>query len=148
MQLRRERLVSLGFGRFVRSDDVTAVEPIREKRGPGRRALVWVRGLPEPLVSSRSEEAVLNDLTGHGREDASRERDLAAALEQITAALERIPAVTLRLLQAESGDDLGRLSYEARTLLSGESPRPAKARSRTPSRTEGVQRHLRDVGNG
>jgi hypothetical protein len=55
-------MVSLGYGKFVRSDDVTAIEGIAEGRGPGRRTLVWVRGLPAPLVASRSEDAILEDL--------------------------------------------------------------------------------------
>src|SRR3970040_923003 len=55
-------MVSLGYGKFVRSDDVTAIESIGEGRGPGRRTLVWVRGLPAPMVASRSEEAILEDM--------------------------------------------------------------------------------------
>jgi hypothetical protein len=55
-------MVSLGYGKFVRSDEITAIESIGEGRGPGRRTLVWVRGLPAPLVASRSEEAILEDM--------------------------------------------------------------------------------------
>ena len=55
-------MVSLGYNKFVRSDDVTAVEPLTEGRGPGRRTLVWVRGLSNPIVASRSVAAIVNDL--------------------------------------------------------------------------------------
>jgi hypothetical protein len=55
-------MVSLGYNKFVRSDDVTAVEPLTEGRGPGRRTLVWVRGLGNPIVASRSVAAIVNDL--------------------------------------------------------------------------------------
>jgi hypothetical protein len=55
-------MVSLGYGKYVRSDDIVAIESIGEGRGPGRRTLVWVRGLPAPLVASRSEEAILEDV--------------------------------------------------------------------------------------
>jgi hypothetical protein len=137
-------MVSLGHGRVVRSDDVTAVEPIRQDRGPGRRALVWVRGLPEPLVSSRSEEAVLNDLTGRGREDVSLARERVEVLERMTTALERVPAVTLRLLQAESGDDLGALTYEARALLSGDAA-PHIQKRRASRTADPKQPRLRDI---
>ena len=53
MRIQSNELIPLGHGIWVRSDDVIAVEPIRERRGPGRRAQVWVRGLPEPLIASR-----------------------------------------------------------------------------------------------
>jgi hypothetical protein len=56
-------MVSLGYNKFVRSDDVTAVEPLTEGRGPGRRTLVWMRGLADPIIASRSVAAIVNDLT-------------------------------------------------------------------------------------
>jgi hypothetical protein len=56
------QIISLGYGRYVRSDDVLAVLPITEERGPGRRALVWVRGVPDPIVASRSQEAIVQDM--------------------------------------------------------------------------------------
>ncbi len=55
--------VALGLGRFVRGSQVIALEPIQgAERGPGRRTLVWVEGLREPLVAARSESAILADL--------------------------------------------------------------------------------------
>jgi len=63
MRMQSGRLVSLGYNKFVRSDDVTAVEPLTEGRGPGRRTLVWVRGIDDPIVASRSVAAIVNDLT-------------------------------------------------------------------------------------
>jgi len=63
MRMQSDRMVSLGYNKFVRSDDVTAVEPLTEGRGPGRRTLVWVRGLDDPIVASRSVAAIVNDLT-------------------------------------------------------------------------------------
>ena len=70
MRIQPGQMVSLGYGKFVRSDDVTAIEGIGEGRGPGRRTLVWVRGLPAPLVASRSEEAILEDLIKSPEESA------------------------------------------------------------------------------
>jgi hypothetical protein len=62
MRIQSGQIVSLGYGRYVRSDDVVAVEPITEERGPGRRALVWARGVPDPLIASRSAAAIIHDL--------------------------------------------------------------------------------------
>lgn len=56
-------MVSLGYSKFVRSDMVTAVEPLTEGRGPGRRTLVWMKGIEDPIVASRSVSAIVNDLT-------------------------------------------------------------------------------------
>lgn len=67
--------VSLGLGRFVRADRVIALEPIEgERRGPGRRTIVWVEGLADPIVASRSEQAILSDLVGEARAGAAAER--------------------------------------------------------------------------
>ena len=62
MTIQSDQLISLGYGRFVRSDEVVAIEPIIEDRGPGRRTHVWVRGIPQALVASRSEKAIADDL--------------------------------------------------------------------------------------
>jgi hypothetical protein len=57
------RMVFLGFGKYVRSDRIFAVEPIRdEDRGSGARTRVWVEGIPEPVVASRSERAILAEM--------------------------------------------------------------------------------------
>jgi hypothetical protein len=58
-----ERLVHLGLGRYVRADRVTAIVPIEEgERGPGRRTRVFVEGMAEPLIASRSSAAIAGDL--------------------------------------------------------------------------------------
>jgi hypothetical protein len=57
------RMVFLGFGKFVRSDRIYAVEPIRdEDRGSGARTRVWVEGIPEPVIASRTERAILAEM--------------------------------------------------------------------------------------
>ena len=71
MRIQSGRMVSLGYNKFVRSDDVTAVEPLTEGRGPGRRTLVWVRGLDDPIVASRSVAAIVNDLVNPTLSDYS-----------------------------------------------------------------------------
>ena len=48
-------MVFLGFGKYARADKIYALEPIRGKdRGGGKRTLVWVDGISEPIVASRS----------------------------------------------------------------------------------------------
>jgi hypothetical protein len=58
-------MIALGFGKYVRSDRVYALEPLAEgERGNGARTRVWVEGIDAPLVASRSERAILADLGG------------------------------------------------------------------------------------
>ena len=60
---RDARLISLGYGRFVRADRVFALIPLGpEERGEGRRTYVHVDGISEPLVASRSERAIRADV--------------------------------------------------------------------------------------
>ncbi len=68
-------MVFLGFGKYVRADRIYALEPIvGSERGSGRRTLVWVEGIPEPVVASRTQETILEEIehavepgTGRGR---------------------------------------------------------------------------------
>jgi hypothetical protein len=56
-------MVPLGYGKFVRADEIVALVPIEEgDRGDGRRTYVHTEGLPEPLVASRSQKAILADM--------------------------------------------------------------------------------------
>ena len=55
-------MLPLGYGRFVRADEIVAVLPIEDGRGPRRRTYVHLAGLAAPIVASRSEEAILADM--------------------------------------------------------------------------------------
>ncbi len=68
-------MVFLGFGKYARADRIYALEPITgERRGNGRRTLVWVEGIPEPIVASRSEEAILAEMADAEAGDGRRRR--------------------------------------------------------------------------
>lgn len=62
MKIREKILVPLGYGKYVRSDIILAIEPIEQDRGPGRRTKVYVANDTEPIIASRSEEAIVRDL--------------------------------------------------------------------------------------
>jgi hypothetical protein len=63
MPKREARMVSLGYGKFVKADRVYALVPIEaEDRGDGRRTYVHVEGVDQPIVASRSERAILTDV--------------------------------------------------------------------------------------
>ena len=58
-----ERMVFLGFGKWVRADRIYALEPITgPERGGGRRTRVWVEGVGEPFLASRTERTILEDM--------------------------------------------------------------------------------------
>lgn len=63
MPKREARMISLGYGKFVKADRIYALVPIEAaERGDGRRTYVHVDGLSEPVVASRSERAILTDV--------------------------------------------------------------------------------------
>ena len=116
MRIQSGQMISLGYGRYVRSDDVVAVEPITESRGPRRRALVWVRGIESPLVASRSEGAIIDDLTTPA-EEAQRARQQRAVLQRVVKVLDEIPGAYRRRLRDSDGIDLDSLAQEANRIL-------------------------------
>jgi hypothetical protein len=63
MAKRDARMISLGYGKFVKADRIFALVPLEPgDRGEGRRTYVHVDGLSEPIVASRSERAILADV--------------------------------------------------------------------------------------
>jgi hypothetical protein len=63
MTLTTTGMVPLGYGKYVRADEIVALVPIEDgDRGDGRRTYVHTEGLAEPLVASRSEKAILADM--------------------------------------------------------------------------------------
>ena len=100
------RMVFLGFGKFVRSDRIYGLEPIRgEERGGGKRTRVWVEGIPDPVIASRTERSILLEM---GQRDA-----LA------TPIVDEAVALAKRIVEdADRGRvDLGDLGRRARRLL-------------------------------
>jgi len=60
---RSPRMIFLGFGKWARSDRIYALEPLEAgDRGHGRRTRVWIEGLADPIVASRTERTILADM--------------------------------------------------------------------------------------
>jgi hypothetical protein len=100
------RMIFLGFGKYARADRIYALEPIEGgDRGSGRRTRVWIEGVAEPIVASRTERTILHDM-GQGAADRSQLMDEAIDLAERLAA------------DAERGRvDLADLGRRARRLL-------------------------------
>jgi hypothetical protein len=74
-------MIPLGYGKYVRADRVYALVPLEgTDRGDGRRTLVHVEGMEEPVVASRSEQAIARDIAGglgHGAAGGRRDSSIA-----------------------------------------------------------------------
>ena len=101
-----QRMVFLGFGKYARADKIYALEPLRgDERGGGRRTRVWIEGIPDPIVASRTERTILHDMG----EDAAAG---APIIDEALALAERLADA------AEHGRvDLPDLGRRARRLL-------------------------------
>jgi len=100
------KMVFLGFGKFARADKIYALEPLTGgDRGDGRRTRVWVEGIAEPIVASRTERSILSEM---GIRDAGR----VQILDDAVKLAERVAEA------AEQGRfDVGDLGRRARSLL-------------------------------
>ena len=100
------RMIFLGFGKYAREDKIFALEPIRgDDRGDGHRTRVWIDGIPNPVVASRTERTILADM---GQEAAIGKPLLDEALDLAQRLAE----------QSQTGKvDLADLGRRARHLL-------------------------------
>jgi hypothetical protein len=112
---RSPRMVFLGFGKWARADRIYALEPIvGDERGGGSRTRVWVDGVEEPIVASRTERTILHDM-GQDASGPSPVLDEALDLaERLATAVE------------EGRVDLGDLGRRARRVLE-KTARPPEA---------------------
>jgi hypothetical protein len=99
-------MIFLGFGKYARADRIYALDPLLgDERGGGRRTRVWVEGIADPIIASRTERTILHDMG----------QDAAAAsplLDEAVALAERLASA------AEEGRvDLGDLGRRARRFL-------------------------------
>jgi hypothetical protein len=100
------RMVFLGFGKFARADRIYALEPLRgDERGGGRRTRVWVEGIPDPIVASRTERTILHDMGQDAATQAPIVDDALDLAERLVAAVDA------------GRVDLGDLGRRARRLL-------------------------------
>jgi hypothetical protein len=104
-------MVFLGFGKYARADRIYALDPLTgDERGGGRRTRVWVEGIPEAIIASRTERTILQEMG----QDAAAQQPL---LDEALRLAERI------VEDAEQGRvDIGELQRRARRLLAGTLP--------------------------
>jgi hypothetical protein len=111
--------VPLGYGKYFRSDYIVGLVPIEENRGPGRRTFVYVQGQREPFVASRSESAILRDMS-ENPEDFWRSREQAQLLADILDTIEGINPMLRTIISDQGHWDLDRLEERINDTLSDE----------------------------
>lgn len=116
MKIQSSMLVHLGFGKYVRSDQVTAVIPIEEERGPGRRTFIHLQGQTDPIVASRTEDTIVRDLVQEPR-DVIQSRQQQEILRDLLINLENINPTVRRIARDEGGLDLDLLQRRIREVL-------------------------------
>src|ERR1700712_2417604 len=116
MRIQSSMLAHLGFGKYVRSDQVTAVLPIEQDRGPGRRTFVHVQGQTDPVVASRSEDALVRDLVQEPKE-ITQSRQQQEILRDLLQDLGSINATVKRIARDEGGLDLDKLERGIREVV-------------------------------
>ncbi|MBD2040325.1 hypothetical protein [Microcoleus sp. FACHB-672] len=116
MKIQSSVLVHLGFGKYVRSDQVTALVPVEEDRGPGRRTFVHVEGQTNPLVAARAEDTIVRDLVQEPRE-VTQSRQQQDILQDLLVDLSNVNATVRRISRDEGGLDLERLERRIRQVL-------------------------------
>jgi hypothetical protein len=112
MKVIPDRIIPLGFGKYVRADKIVALVPIEEDRGSGRRTLVYVDELPDPMVASRTEGTILRDMVGLESGSIELLRELQMQIGQVRPLLKTS-------IRSEAGLDLDQLSRRI-TDLTGE----------------------------
>lgn len=115
MEIKKDILVPLGYGKYIRSDRIVAIEPITENRGPQRRTLVFIEGISEPLIASRSEAAIVRDLALSTEEVHVNEA--VELLEQIYDSFRNIGPMIRKSIFTETGLNIDRIEIRIKRLI-------------------------------
>jgi hypothetical protein len=121
MEIRPDRMISLGYGKYWRSDAIVGLTPIEENRGPGRRTEVYTATIEEPVVASRSEQAILRDMAVASDQQFQIQEGMEMLADMLDA-LDDIPDVLVRMLLAEARFDVGSWKRRLQALLRAEGP--------------------------
>jgi hypothetical protein len=116
MKIEYGNMVALGYGKYFKSDSIIGLEPIEEERGPGRRTWVYVEGLHDPIVASRSDGAILRDLVESPGE-VTRAREQRQLLADILDTIEGIDPILRTIVRDQANWNLNLLEERIEELL-------------------------------
>jgi hypothetical protein len=116
MRIEKGIAVPLGYGKFFRSESIVGLEPVEENRGPGRRTKVYIENLEEPIIASRSENAILGDMTGEPRE-ALKAQQLSQLAADVLNSINEISPMLRSFIRDQAKWDLDRLAERLHDAL-------------------------------
>ena len=107
MDIRSNVMVPLGYGKYAKADKIIALDPIEEEsqRGPGRRTRVYIEGLKEPIIGSRTERSILRDMV-ETPEESLRAHGTIELIEDLLEDLREIGPMLRRSIRDEAGLDI------------------------------------------
>ena len=112
------KMIFLGFGKFARADRIYALEPIRgDERGGGQRTRVWVEGIAEAIVASRTERTILTDMGQQAALTTPILDDALQLAQRVADDADRVGPLLRRSIKTEAGVDFDELGRRARRLL-------------------------------
>jgi hypothetical protein len=124
MDIKPDRMVYLGYGKYWRSDAIVGLMPIADERGPGRRTEVYTATLDQPIVASRSEAAILQDMA-IASDEALRVQEVREVLDELLEGLDTVPDVLRRVLINEAHFDADAWVRRLRALVRHPAAEPA-----------------------
>ena len=116
MEIKPDRMISLGYGRYWRSDSIVGLMRIDDERGPGRRTEVHTATLDQPIVASRSENAILQDMA-FTTDELLRLQEAREVVGELADALDDVPDVVKRMLNHEASFDAAAWAQRLRVAL-------------------------------
>jgi hypothetical protein len=119
MHIEKDLMVPLGYGKYFRSDRLVALEPIEVGRGPGHRTSVYIEDFDEPLVASRSEIAILRDVSQTPRE-VTKSQEQYELLNDIRETISDIDPLLRSIIRDQGKWDLDRLEERIKDVLEEE----------------------------
>ncbi len=119
MEVKKGVIVALGYGKYFLSDKIIGFVPIEDDRGPARRTHVYIDGLAEPMVASRTEQTMLKDMTREGPGEFAAAMALELS-ERILSDLQHVGPMLRRSIKEECGLDIDDIERRIRELLSGD----------------------------
>src|SRR5260370_38623135 len=104
MDIKRDGMVLLGYGKYWRAGGIVGLMPTEEERGPKRRTTVFVEGRAEPIIASRTEQSILEDMGA--TESGFHAQAMREAITELLAALHELAPAGPRTLEQEHRFDL------------------------------------------
>jgi hypothetical protein len=128
MDVKTGRMVYLGYGKYWRSDEIVGLNPIEEGRGPGRRTEVFTGSRGNPVVASRTERAILQDMVT-APEEIFRMEEARSVIGDLLDALTDLSPLLRRVLSNEGGFEVEKWEERLRVLLQPEAEEEPKSQN-------------------